>query len=132
MVIVIVRWYIKAGQDEAFKTTWINEMVPRIKTGLFREFFSKPVDSVNEKYHTFDMESLHYTTYVNVGIWESVGSFDSAIGALIPNREKHCDPKKVNKELVEVFDFEFKLRERIVMTVEEDRNGDWALPPPSL
>jgi hypothetical protein len=59
-----------------------------------------------------------------------VKDFDKAIGILIPNREKH--KKKPNKELIEVFDFEYKLRERIVMKVEEDRIGEWILPSPTL
>lgn len=135
MVIVIVRWYIKKGKETDFKNIWIEKMEPTIKTGLFREFFSKPVDIVNEKYHTLDVESRHYTTFINVGVWKDVSSFDEAIGSFIPDRDKpdlEKYPEKENKELIEVFDFEFKLRERIVMTVEEDRMGNWQLPNSSL
>src|SRR5258708_25054723 len=130
MVIVIVRWYIKDRQDDKFKSSWGNYMDPTIKDGLFREFFSKPVDVTEEKYHTLDVESKHYTTYINVGIWRDITDFERAIGSLIPNREPH--KKKEGKELIEVFDFEFKLRERIVMDVEEDRRGKWDLPPASI
>lgn len=135
MVVVIVRWYIKKGQEENFKHIWITKMEPVFKDGLFREFFSKPVDIVNEKYHTLDVESNHYTTFINIGIWRDIEAFDQAIGSFIPDRNKpnlEEFPEKHNKELIEVFDFEFKLRERVVMTIEEDRVGDWELPLPSL
>lgn len=47
---------------------------------------------------------------------------------MIPGRDKHTDPEKPNKELIEVFDFEFKLRERIIIDVETTRGGEWNLP----
>ena len=105
-------------------------MEPKIKTGLYREFISKPIDDVREKYHTLDMESTHYKTYINVGIWEDVKDFDRSIGDFILGRLPHN--KDPNKELMEIFDFEYKLRERIVMKVEETRGGDLTLPPPTL
>src|SRR5437870_5486162 len=135
MVIVIVRWYIKKGKEDNFKSIRIENMEPEIKEGLFREFFSKPVDVVNDKYHTLDVESLHYTTFINVGLWKDIKAFDDAIVSFIPDREKpdlEKFPEKHNKEIIEVFDFEFKLRERIVMAVKEDRVGFWELPAPSL
>ncbi|HWK06234.1 MAG TPA: hypothetical protein VNS58_21485 [Puia sp.] len=132
MVIVVVRWYIRKDQEDKFVTTW-EEMDPKFKDGLFREFFSKPIDEPNEKYHTLDFESQHYTTYINVGTWRDITDFDKAIGSMIPGRDKNPErdknPKKKNKELIEVYDFEYKLRERIVMTVEKMRAGEWDLPP---
>ena len=129
MVIVVVRWYIKNDEDDNFKATWA-EMHPKYKDGLFRELFSKPIDKPDPKYHTLDFESKHYTTYINVGIWRSIDDFDAAIGSLIPPREKH--PSKNGKELIEVYDFEYKLRERIVMEVEKTRGGDYVLPKVDL
>lgn len=130
MVIVVVRWYIKKGREKEFRDLWVNNMEPQSKDGLFREFFSKPIDEVNPKYHTLDLESSHYTTYINIGIWRELADFDSAIGSFIPKRTKSAE--QANKELIELFDFEFKLRERIVMNVEEDRMGEWQLGNPSL
>lgn len=130
MVIVIVRWYIIEGQEENFKKTWIEIMEPQIKTGLFSEFFSKPIDSIKEKYHTLDVESKHYKTFINVGIWKDVEAFDEAIGSFILGRKPHDrDPQK---QFMEIFEFEYKLRERIVMTVEESRSGEWTLPSATL
>lgn len=135
MVIVIVRWYIKKDDEPRFKKIWVEKMEPKIKDGLFREFFSKPIDVIDEKYHTLDVESKYYTTFINVGIWENIEAFNEAIGSLIPSREKPDlmkFPEKTDKEIIEVFDFEFKLRERVVMNVEEDRVGFWSLPSPTL
>src|SRR5690348_14693743 len=127
MVIVIVRWYIKAGQDKKFKAKW-QGMEPKSKEGLFREFFSKPTTSAEEKYHTLDIESKHYTTYINVGVWRELKDFENAIGSLILGRYVHDKPEKKGVQLLEIFDFEFKLRERIVMEVEKTRGGKWKLP----
>ncbi len=128
MVIVIVRWYIKEGKDEKFKAKW-QGMKPKSKEGLFREFFSKPITSSVEKYHTLDVESKHYTTYINVGVWNSIEDFNKAIGSLILGRFVNENPEKKDIELIEIFDFEFKLRERIVMDVEKTRAGEFILPP---
>lgn len=135
MVIVVVRWYIRKDKIEEFKATWAG-MTPISEDGLFREFFSTPTDEPNPKYHTLDFESDHYITYINVGTWRDLKDFDEAIGSMIPGRDKHpnseTDPKKKNKELIEVYDFEYKLRERIVLKVEQTRGGRWDLPEADL
>ena len=81
MVIVIVRWYIKKEQDKKFKATW-QGMNPKYKEGLFREFFSKPISKPDEKYHTLDVESKHYTTYINVGVWRKLDDFNKAVSLI--------------------------------------------------
>ena len=127
MVIVIVRWYIKKEKEseEKFKATWIG-MEPKSKDGLFREFFSTPTDEVDAKYHSLDFENIHYSTYINVGVWRELSDFNEAIGLMIPGRKKN--EAKPNEEIISVFDFEFKLRERIVMDVKKTRGGTWTIP----
>jgi hypothetical protein len=45
---------------------------------------------------------------------------------LHPGRDKHnTEP---DKEVISLFDFEFKLRERIVMNVKKTRGGNWRIP----
>jgi len=127
MVIVVVRWYILPGKDGEFKEIW-KKMVPDYKDGLFRELFSKPIDLPDTKYHTLDFESKHYTSYINVGVWRTVEDFDNAINTKIPGRRPLNDPEQPNKDIIELFDFEFKLRERIVMNVEMVRAGEFVLP----
>jgi hypothetical protein len=129
MVIVVVRWYIKKGDERRFQDTW-EQMIPKSMIGLFRELFSKPIDRPDPAYHTLDFESSHYTTYINVGIWRGLEDFDMAIGSMIPARAKH--PEKDNKEFIELFDFEYKLRERIVMDVVTTRGGQWEPPTANL
>lgn len=131
-VIVIVRWYISKGMDAAFKRTWVEKMEPPISDGLFREFFSKPTDNPDERFHSLDLESEHYTTYINVGVWHELADFDNSIGKLIPKRKKSEEVGKEDRELIEVFNFEYKLRERIVMNVDEIREGYWNLPESTL
>lgn len=128
MVVVLVRWYIRKGKEDEFKQTW-DGMKPATDEGLFREFFSKPVDIDDDKYHSLDVESQYYNTYINVGVWQKIEDFDQAIGSMIPGRTPQSNTiEKKNKEIIEVFDFEFKLRERIVMNVEKTRGGQWNLP----
>jgi hypothetical protein len=131
LVVVIVKWYIRKGSEEVFKETW-KGMKPTIDTGLFREFYSKPIDrhdGESEKYQTLDVESNNYNTYINVGIWHKIEDFDVAIGSMIPKRKESVDP---TKESIELFKFEFKLRERIVMDVEEIRAGKLPTPKPTF
>ena len=113
--------------DDLFKSTW-DKMKPNTKDGLFRELFSKPTDQPNERYHTLDFESKHYTTFINVGIWRSLGDFESAINSMIPGRYPSTDIEKGDKDTIDLFKFEFKLRERLVMDVEKIRGGEWNLP----
>ena len=59
-------------------------------------------------------------------MWRELSDFDKAKGQLIPGRKK--SETEPNKENISVFDFEFKLRERIVMDVEKTRGGTWTIP----
>lgn len=129
MVIVVVRWYIIKGRECDFEKVW-RGMIPDTKDGLFREFFSKPVDKPDPKYHTLDFESEHYTTFINVGVWGSVDDFDNAINTKIPGREP--DIQNPGKDKLSLFNFEFKLRERIAMDVLISRGGGLELPEPNL
>ena len=129
MVIVIVRWYIKHNREIDFKRKWLS-MTPTSSDRLFLEFFSIPHFTDKPKYHTLDLENPHYKTFINVGIWKSVEDFDEAIGKYIPDPvpDKE-DPEKVN---FSIFDFEFKMRERLVVEVELTRGGKWDLPKPDI
>lgn len=129
MVIVVVRWYIKKGFEDLFTSTW-EKMHPENNDGLFGEFFSTPVIHSDTKYHTLDLESTHYQTFINVGIWKSLDDFDNAIGKMIPGRKK--TDENSNKEIIEVFEFEHKLRERLVLDVLKTRKGKWQLPAKDL
>lgn len=131
MVVVIVKWYIRKGCEDEFKETW-KGMKPNPDDGLFREFYSMPIEDLDEnseKYQTLDLKSSNYSTYINVGVWRSIEDFDKAIGSMIPERQETTDLKK---ETIELYKFEFKLRERIVMNVKEIRAGQFPTPEPTF
>lgn len=126
MIIVLVKWYIKKGKKEDFIVKW-KSMVPDSNEGLFREFFTCSQDLLPDKYYTFDVVNPHYDTFINVGIWRSLDDFDKAIGSKIPN------PKIVkDKQQFEIFDFEFKMRERAVLDILASRGGSFIIPKPDI
>jgi hypothetical protein len=59
---------------------------------------------------------------IDIGLWESVEAFDRAVGKYIPEAEII---QKVGRQkyTIELEEFEFKLRERIVLEVVTDRGG---------
>ena len=117
MIIVLVRWQIKKGQKRAFLREWEETLTPKDLSGLHREILAGPDEEVGDEYKTFDLISSSYETLVNVGIWESIAAFERAVGAFMRRRKAR---------------FEFKLRERIVLTPVSDRRGRYELPPPSI
>jgi hypothetical protein len=52
-------------------------MGPEAEEDLFREFFNKSINSINEKYLLILKETL--CNIVNVGIWRILQDFDNAI-----------------------------------------------------
>src|SRR4051812_21192104 len=120
MVIILIRWFIKEGFEEKFIETWTDTMkVPRDR-GLYREILTTvDRDEKDLKYHTFSLESPYYKTYINVGIWRSIDDFKELIESKYIPKEEVSEGKRV----VELKDFEFKMRERIILTVVTDRGG---------
>lgn len=122
MVVILVHWLIRKGSEQEFESRW-HEMSVDKGSGLYREVLTtidpEPADS---KFHTFSVGDPFYTTYINIGVWDSVSSFDAAIGKYIPN------PVVVEKEgkrkySIELEAYEFKLRERVLLKVISDRGG---------
>jgi hypothetical protein len=132
MVVVIVKWYIKKGKNQDFIEIW-KSMNPASFDGLFREFLNEPETFDPEKankFLTLDAVNPYYTTFINVGIWRTLDDFDKAIGSLIPQRTPN--EKKPGWDFYEVFEFEFKMRERIVLDGKMNRAGLWKELPESL
>lgn len=125
MVVILVHWLIKPEKEPEFIKRW-EEMTVQSDSGLFREIFTTPETEIqNLKYHTFGLESPNYKTYINIGIWNSIEDFDKAIGKYIP------EVKAQNgKQIIELEDFEFKLRERLVLKVIKTRGHE--LPPADI
>ncbi len=99
-------------------------------SGLYREILTKiDVRPFNPKFHTFSVGDPFYSTFINIGMWDSVEAFDKAVGKYIPEAEIiQRDGRQ--KYTVELEDFEFKLRERVILEVVSDRGGE--LPEAAL
>lgn len=129
MEIILVHWLIKHGREKDFEAHW-EKMKVSTGLGLFREILTTPKkDTFDVKFQTFNIESPHYTTYINIGIWKSVNDFDNAIKAYFPKANSKTS-KGITKQNIELLDFEFKLRERIVLRKVNDRGttlpkADW-------
>ena len=100
------------------------------KSGLYREILTEPDKNIHDtKFQTFSLENPNYTTFINIGIWKSLDDFDKAIGKYIPN-VKITKKKGKTIQQIELDDFEFKLRERIVLKTIKSRGG--SLPKADL
>lgn len=129
MVVILVHWLIKTGMEDAFQARW-KQMSVGPGSGLFREILTKiDVGQADPKFHTFSLGDPFYSTFINIGMWESVEAFDHAVGKYIPEAqivERHGRQKLT----IELEDFEFKLRERVILEVVSDRGGQ--LPKAAL
>lgn len=122
MVIVLVHWLIKKGREEDFKKQWY-KMTIDDDSGLYREILTEPDGNVHDsKFHTFGLINPNYSTFINIGMWKSLEDFDKAIGKYIPDM-KSVKVNGVKKQRLELDDFEFKLRERIVLRTVKSRGG---------
>jgi len=137
MVVIMVHWLIKKGieNEQAFEAMWKGMTIdPNI--GLYREVLTQPTESEDDKFNTFSITDKAYTTYINIGIWKDIESFDAAVGRYIqaPERRKPLEGSFKDKEMLAVYqhDFEFKIRERIILKKILDRKGALEFPAPDL
>lgn len=129
MVVILVHWLIRHDKEEDFKNRW-RQMTVGLQAGLFREILAElDEEPANPQFHTFSLGDPFYSTFINIGIWESVDHFDKAVGKYIPEAELSIKNGR-KKYSIELEEFEFKLRERVVLKVVSDRGGQ--LPPAAL
>jgi hypothetical protein len=122
MVVILVNWLIHPGKEDDFIESW-KKMTVGPDSGLYREILTTVNPSnANPKFHTYSVGDPFYTTYINIGIWESLEHFDKAIGPKIPSAEFFEKDGRM-KYSIELEAFEFKLRERVVLSVVADRGG---------
>lgn len=89
--------------------------------GLYREILTGlDHEPANPQFHTFSLGDPFYSTFINIGIWESLDHFDRVIGERIP-KANIVEKEGKQKYSIELESFEFKLRERIVLKVVADR-----------
>jgi len=122
MVVVLVHWLIRPGKEEDFKARW-EQMIIGANEGLYREILTElDREPANPKFHTFSLGDPFYSTFINIGVWESVDHFDRAVGKYIPEAEI-VEKDGRQKYSIELEEFEFKLRERTVLKILSDRGG---------
>ena len=135
MVIIMVHWLIKKGysHEEKFKSLW-KSMTIEPNTGLYREMLTTVELDSDTKFNTFSLTDQAYTTFINIGIWKDLPSFDEAVGKYITPPERRAPLAKPDTEMEAVYlhDFEFKLRERVILSKVFDRKGALEFPEPDL
>jgi heme-degrading monooxygenase HmoA len=122
-----VYWAILKGQELAFENFWRALANVEHKKGFYRETLMKPLTMSDAKFNTWSITDPNYSTYINIGEWSSVEDFERAVQASMPKASQATDPTNGRtKHLIELEPFEFKVRERIVLTPIAERGG--ALP----
>jgi hypothetical protein len=114
MIIIMVHWLIKNGfsDREAFEALW-KKMTIEPNTGLYREILTTVELDSDPKFNTFSLTDKAYTTYINIGLWKDLESFDRAVGKYIQAPERRAPLANPGTEMQAVYmhDFEFKMRE---------------------
>jgi hypothetical protein len=124
MIAILVHWSIKKGRESEFESRW-HQMTVESGKGLYRELLTTIDETVdNPKFQTFSVADPHYTTYVNIGLWETVEHFDRAVGKYIPEAIEEIRPDGRTRYTIEVEGYEFRLRERVVLKIVSDRGGE--------
>jgi len=85
------------------------------------------------KFNTFSITDVTYSTFINIGLWRSIEDFDRAVGKYIPPTAEVRNPEngRLQKQIT-LEEFEFKIRERIVLEIIADRDGGTELPKAQL
>lgn len=131
MEIILVHWLIKPDKIEEFVEHWKSNMKIGNAEGFYREILTRPVSKPDDKFNTFSVTDKHYETYINIAIWESLEHFDAAIKKFYPSATTEQKEGGKRKQIIELEDFEYKMRERIVLKPLGDRAGA-AFPEPTL
>jgi hypothetical protein len=122
MVIILVHWLIKKDKEQQFKERW-EQMGVEDKPGFYREILTElDKEPANPKFHTFSLGDPFYSTYINIGMWESVEAFDAAVRKSIPEATVVEEDDRL-KYSITLENFEFKLRERVVLKIVSDRSA---------
>lgn len=123
MVVILVHWLIKKDMVDDFENAWTKMKVGK-SSGLHKEILTTPEEyQDDDMYHTFSIGNPFYTTYLNIGIWESLDHFDNAIKKYIFKPEVSKDDNGDIVLIQRVKPYEFKIRERVVMRIVNER-GD--------
>lgn len=125
MITLLVQWHIRNECKSEFLKAWNEIMKPLDTTGLYYEILTEVnTESSDARYHSLDLENPHYSTFINIGIWREIDDFEKAIGGFLPPiKEVYDEDAKENKVQILMNKYEYKLRDRIVLNVEQIRKG---------
>jgi hypothetical protein len=133
MVIILVHWLVRPGYEEMFKRFWCDMNVPQ-NEGLYREILTEPSALNDPKFNTFSLTDRSYSTFINIGLWRSVEDFDNIITKryILPAVEAKNPKTGRTERIITLDEFEFKIRERIVLKIISDRDGGLQMPKSCL
>lgn len=128
MIVALINWRILPTGLDAFLLKWKTELKLGDAPGLIGEYLSRVEDISFFNRITWEMEpdekdakegwrDESYVSYVNVGLWVDLKSFDGAVG------------RYMNAGRSLTFPFEAAPRRRAVLNVEHWRRGNSDLPP---
>ena len=118
MVIVLVKWKIKPGQEEQFLDHWKRELKVGDKRELVGEFLCTPNSRDYVTWRLPDLGDPPCEIFVNVGFWNNEAAFLDQIAPYFADAE-------------ELLPFEATSRVRTVLTSESWRIGQTQLPDTS-
>lgn len=123
MVIILVHWQIKKGFEEQFVAAWRKMSIGQ-KSGLYREVLTSVEQNLTDpKFNTYSISDPNYTTFINIGMWKSLEAFDEAIGKYVQKPTSYEAEDGRKKITITLEEYEFKLRERVVLKKVLDRGG---------
>jgi hypothetical protein len=122
MVILLIHWLIHRGKEGEFEKYWEGLNIAEA-SGCYREILTKlDTEPPDARFHTFSLGDPFYTTYINIGIWESVERFYDAIAQYMPTVTVD-EAAGERTYTIKLREFEFKMRERAALKVIADRGG---------
>jgi heme-degrading monooxygenase HmoA len=92
MVIILIYWQIKKGQELVFERYWKTLMNVERKKRFYREILTKPLTMSDQKFNTWSITDPNYSTYINMGFWSSVEDFERAVQESMPKASQATDP----------------------------------------
>lgn len=130
MIIVLINWRILEGFEGKFLQSWKTDFKLGNPKGLVGEFISKVegpayFDKINWEMESSSHEdtsiwkSQRHVSFVNVGVWDTLENFNSAVGHLM------------NRDSRDMKEFEAAPRRRAVLSPEAWRIGEGKLPSSS-
>lgn len=126
MIVLLVHWHIEKDFVDEFLQTWKEKMKPTDVSGLYYEILTEvnSIEAADPRYHSLDLENPNYETFVNIGIWRELKDFENAIGGFLPPT-KEIEDENTGELKIQILmsKYEYKLRDRIVLTVKKMRQG---------